>query len=148
MKPSPFVILLFITLAPIVAISQTSVKDMVDNKRFVFEAQSMIPLKGSMRTLTPGYTMKVTPDTLQCDLPYMGRAFQAAYGTNDGGMKFTATQFEYSVKEKKKGWSINIVTKGVTGSPRVIISVFDNGNARVVISSTDRESITYNGLVR
>ena len=134
-------------LTPIKGISQGSVKEMVDSKRFVFQAQSMTPLKGSMRTLSPGYTLKVSPDTITSDLPYAGRAFQAAYGSTDGGMKFKATEFDYTVKEKKNGWTINIATKKVSGSPKVMVSVFDNGNARIVISSTDRESITYNGVI-
>ena len=100
-----------------------------------------------MRTLTPGYTLKVSPDTIICDLPYAGRAFQAAYGSSDGGMKFQAGEYDYTVKEKKKGWTINITPKQVSGSPRVIVSVFENGNARVVITSSDRESITYNGVI-
>jgi hypothetical protein len=82
------------------------------------------------------------------DLPYVGRAYQANYGSSDGGMKFTATKFEYTSKEKKKGWTANINTKEVSGNPKVIIEVFTNGNARVVITSTNRESITYNGVLK
>ena len=147
MKYTYSILLLLIMLAPIKGISQGSVKEMVDSKRFVFQAQSMTPLKGSMRTLSPGYTLKVSPDTITSDLPYAGRAFQAAYGSTDGGMKFKATDFDYTVKEKKDSWTINIITKKVAGSPRVMISIFDNGNARIVISSSDRDSITYNGVI-
>jgi hypothetical protein len=147
MKRSLLIYFLAIASAPFCGYAQTSVKDMVNGKQFIFEAQSLVPLKGSTRTLTPGYTMKVKPDTIASDLPYVGRAFTAVYGSTDRGMKFTATKFEYTVKEKKKGWTININTKEVSGSPRIIISVFDNGNARVVITSTDRESITYNGII-
>ena len=147
MKYTYSILFLLMMLTPITGISQGSVKEMVDSKRFVFQAQSMTPLRGSMRTLSPGYTLKVSPDTITSDLPYAGRAYTAAYGSTDGGMKFKATDFDYTVKEKKKGWSINIITKKVTGSPRVIISVFDNGNASIVISSSDRDSITYNGVI-
>lgn len=147
MKLTFLILLSLITLAPFQGNSQNSVKEMIDDKRFVFEAQSMSPLKGSMRTLTPGYTLKVSPDTVVADLPYAGRAYQAAYGS-DGGIKFEATKFEYAVKSKKKGWTVNIETKEVTGSPRVIISAFDNGSARVVVYSNDRESISYNGFIK
>jgi len=147
MKNTYSILFLTMMLTPITGMSQGSVKEMVDSKRFVFQAQSMTPLRGSMRTLSPGYTLKVSPDTITSDLPYAGRAYTAAYGSTDGGMKFKATDFDYTVKEKKKGWSINIITKKVTGSPRVIISVFDNGNASIVISSSDRDSITYNGVI-
>jgi len=147
MKCTSLIFLLLIALVPIKGISQGSVKEMVDTKQFVFQAQSLTPLKGSMRTLSPGYTLKVSPDTIVCDLPYVGRAYQATYGSSDGGMKFHAGKYDYTVKEKKKGWTINITPKEVSGSPRVIVSVFENGNARVVITSNDRESITYNGVV-
>ena len=147
MKLMSSIILFLVFLVPSKGISQASVKEMVETKQFVFFFLSLTPLKGSMRTLTPGYTLKVSPDTIICDLPYVGRAFQATYGSNDGGMKFHAGKYDYTVKEKKKGWTINITPKQVSGSPRVIVSVFDNGNARVVITSTDRESITYNGVI-
>ena len=140
-------IVLLVALAPITGNSQTAVKDMIESKRFVFEAQSMSPVKGSLRTLTPGYTIRVSPDTVVADLPYVGRAYQAGYGS-DGGIKFTATKFEYSVKDKKKGWTANIETKEVTGSPRLIFSVFENGTARVVVYSNDRESISYSGIIK
>ena len=141
-------VLSVIVLSPFAGKAQATVKEMVESKRFVFEAQSMTPLKGSFRTLSPGYTLKVSPDTVVAELPYMGRAFSANYGSTDGGMKFTATTFEYTSKEKKKGWTANITTKQVSGNPRVIIDIFTNGNARVVITSTDRESITYNGILK
>jgi len=148
MKHTGVIVLLFLAFTPLTGRSQTSVKEMVEGKRFVFEAQSMSPLKGSLRTLTPGYTLRVSPDTVAADLPYMGRAYQAQYGSSDGGIKFKATKFEYTVKDKKKGWSVNIETKEVTGSPRVIITVFENGNARVVVYSNDRESISYSGNIK
>ena len=125
-----------------------AVKGMIDSKRFVFEAQSMSPMKGGLRTLTPGYTLKVSPDTVASDLPYMGRAYQATMGTSEGGMKFQAFKFEYTVKEKKNSWNVNINTKEVSGSPRVIFTIYDNATARLVISSSTRESITYNGYIR
>ena len=148
MKYAMLFVLSAIILSPFAGKAQSTAKEMVESKRFVFEAQSMTPLKGSFRTLTPGYTLKVSPDTVAADLPYIGRAYQANYGSSDGGMKFQATNFEYTLKEKKKGWTANISTKQVSGNPRVIIDIFTNGNARVVITSTDRESITYNGILK
>jgi len=148
MKYKSIVLVSLLALVPLIGNSQSSMKELVESKRFVFEAQSMSPLKASMRTLTPGYTLKVSPDTVVADLPYAGRAYQAPYGGSDGGIKFEATNFEYTTKEKKKGWTINIKTKGVSGNPKVIVDVFDNGNARVVVYSTDRESITFNGIVK
>jgi len=121
---------------------------MIDSKRFVFEAQSMTPMRGGMRTLTPGYALKVSPDTITCDLPYMGRAYQAPMGSSDGGMKFQGFKFDYTVKEKKKGWTVNINTKEVSGNPRIILTIFDNATARLTISSSTKESISYSGYVR
>jgi len=148
MKYASLILFSLLALLPLIGCSQASMKEVVESKRYVFEAQSMSPLKGSMRTLTPGYTLKVSPDTVVADLPYAGRAYQATYGGTDGGIKFEATNFEYTVKEKKKAWTVNIETKGISGSPKMIINVFDNGNARVVVYSTDRESITFNGIIK
>ncbi len=127
---------------------QEATKQRIDAKRFLFQAQSATPMKGGYRQLTPGYTFLVSPDTLISDLPYYGRAFSAPMNVSETGMKFTSLDFEYTVKNRKKGgWELTIKPRDVRNSPQVYFSISPNGTASLRISSNDRESISYSGYI-
>ena len=123
-------------------------KDMVDGKNFVFNAQSCFPMKGGLRQLSPGYTITVLPDTVISDLPYFGRAQMATINSSDAGIRFTSADFQYAVKNKKKGgWEITLKPKDVQTYPQIYFSVSTNGNTTVRVSSSDRDPITFNGSI-
>ena len=124
-------------------------KNMVDSQRFVFEAQSVNPLRGNFRNLTSPYDVSVTKDTLRSYLPYFGRAHNPSYGTNQSAFDFTSTNFSYSVTPNKKGgWNIAIKPKDKTDIQEYLFTVFDNGNASLNVTSTSRDAISFNGYVR
>jgi len=108
-----------------------------------------MPMRGRNIQLSPGYALTVSPDTVMCDLPYYGRAYQAPMNPSDGGIKFTSTDFEYTVKNQKKGgWDIQIKPKDVRNSPQVSLSISAKGYASMRVISTDRESISFNGVIQ
>lgn len=124
------------------------VKAAVDSSRFVFEAKSATPARGRVIQLTSGYTLTVNPGEIKCELPYFGRAFSGGYGSSDAGIKFTSTSFEYEVNPKKKsGWDITITPSDVSQVVRIFLSVTASGNSTVRITSTDRDSISYSGVI-
>ena len=121
-------------------------KNMVDSQRFVFEAQSVNPLRGNFRNLTSPYDVSVTKDTLRSYLPYFGRAHNPSYGTSQSALDFTSTDFSYSVTPNKKGgWNIAIKPKDKTDIQEYLFTVFDNGNASLNVTSTSRDAILFNG---
>lgn len=131
------------------AFAQDDYKSKIDSHRYTFEAQSMTPQKTGTRQLTPGYTIQVTKDTVVVDLPYIGRSYQSAYGSSDGGIKFTSTSFDYTVTEKKKGgWKISIKPKDVSSSPRINLEVSTKGFATAYLSTNDKTPISYYGAIR
>ncbi len=124
-------------------------KNMVDSQRFVFEAQSVNPLRGNFRNLTSPYDVSVTKDTLRSYLPYFGRAHNPSYGSSQSALDFTSTDFSYSVTPNKKGgWNIAIKPKDKTDIQEYLFTVFDNGNASLNVTSTSRDAISFNGYVR
>ena len=124
-------------------------KALLDSQRFEFVAQSANPLKGRSIHLSPGYTFIVLPDSVVSDLPYYGRAFQASFDTRDAGIKFISTDFDYTVKPRKKnGWDITIKPKDVRHSPQIYLSISTSGTGSLRISSVDRESISFTGYLR
>lgn len=123
-------------------------KNMVDEKSFVFQAQSASPMKGGLRTLSPGYTLTVKSDAVSCNFPYFGRSFTAPMNPSDAGIEFTSTDFQYTVKNGKKGgWEITIIPNDVRKSPKVYVSVSAKGNTSVRIASSDRDPISFNGYI-
>ncbi|MBC7827008.1 MAG: DUF4251 domain-containing protein, partial [Chitinophagaceae bacterium] len=129
------------------SIKAETTKSQVEAKRFVFQAQSASPMRGGRRNLTPGYTLLVSNDTLVSDLPYFGRAYSAGYGT-DGGIKFTSTKFESSVKSRKKeGWDLNIKPTDITNIEVLIITVHESGTASLQVKTRDRQPISFDGYI-
>lgn len=160
MKTVKYISLLFLLVSSFMVYAQDSkeeqkasqeakVKEMVETKHFVFQAQSATASRGANRQLSYGYSIAVTPDEVVADLPYFGRAYQAGYNPSEGGIKFTSTEFDYIIKNRKKGgWDITIIPKDVVNdSPKVYLSVTTSGNTSVRVLSRNRESISFSGLI-
>lgn len=151
--PCTLLFLIGTTSLPYVASAQAkekekSVKTLVLTGNYVFEAQSALPLRGQVRQLTYGYDLKVSKDTLISYLPYFGRAYVASMNPSEGGISFTSTQFDYSVKERKKGgWDILIQTKDQRDNKRLMLRIQESGYGSLQVTSNDRQPITFNGIV-
>lgn len=123
------------------------VKSSLNRKEFVFLAQSMYPMNGPMQRLNMNYVLTVSHDTLVCDLPYMGRAYQASF-SNDVGLKFDSRKFDYNVKEKKKGKTeVAIQVRDNRNSIQLFLTAFEDGSASLRVNSSDRQSISYQGTI-
>ncbi|MCH5597305.1 DUF4251 domain-containing protein [Niabella ginsengisoli] len=95
--------------------STTDYEKLVDEKRYTFIAQTVIPTEDSrynprlmfpngnnLYNLTSGYDLKITPDSVTAFLPFFGRSFTAPLDPSKGGIKFTSTDFEYKKSVRKK----------------------------------------------
>ncbi len=125
-----------------------SIQQLVDEKRYIFRAQSATPTTGGIQQLSRGFDLRVMPDTVIAYLPYYGRLYQAPINTAESGIKFTSTNFDYVQKARKKGgWDITIKPKDVRNSVQLFLTISPNGNTFVNFMSTDRQSISYKGNV-
>lgn len=117
-------------------------------RQYQFEVTMIRPSKGGQRSMTGGYTLKLAHDTLSCDLPYMGRVYQASMNSDDAGIKFRSTQFEYKTADRKKGgWNITIKPKDQRNVGAMNLTVFDDGSATLDVTSNDRQPISYSGHI-
>ncbi len=73
------------------------ISNMINSQNFTFVAERVNPLRGSSRPLTSYYDVTVKSDTLNCYLPYFGRAFQAPIDPTKGGLNFKSYNFSYNV---------------------------------------------------
>lgn len=159
MKTIKLICLFFPLVSSFIAYSQDSkeeqksakaaeISNLVETKHFVFRPQSATASRGATQQLSYGYSLAVSPDEVVSDLPYFGRAYSAPINPSDGGIKFKSTEFDYTVKNRKKGgWDITLVPKDVNNAPKVYLSVAANGNTSLRVISTNRESISFSGFI-
>lgn len=127
--------------------NEAALKNSLAAKTFTFKAQTAWPLRGNVVQLTPGFDMKVLGDSINTYLPYFGRAYQANYNGNGGGISFTSTRFEYKLKESKSGWELLIKPGDVKDIQQLIYTVSTNGYATLQVFSNTRQAISFYGII-
>lgn len=129
-------------------VNSQSVKAAVESGKFVFKAKSATPSRGGVIQLTSEYEMSVSPDEIKSELPYFGRSFSGGYGGSESGITFTTNEFEYDVKPKKKGgWDVTIKPNDASQISKLFLTITSTGYATLRVTSTDRDSISYSGLI-
>lgn len=127
---------------------QTELATNIDSVRYSFVADMAIPQGGRSIPLSGiTYSLKVSPDTIEAHLPYFGRAYIAPNPTDDGGVNFISTNFDYIMKTSKDSWTINIAIKDIPNRPQLTLQIWNNGNATLLIRDNYRQSISYYGNV-
>jgi Domain of unknown function (DUF4251) len=127
-----------------------AVKALVESGNYVFKAQTALPLSGRARVLTSEFDLAVTlPAKIVSNLPYYGRAYSAPLDPSQGGMNFTTKDFDYTVTPGKKGgWAITIKPKDLQDDPRqMYLTISQDGYASLRVINTNRDAISYNGVV-
>lgn len=129
------------------AAKRTAIKNMVDSQRYVFYANTAMPMSGRTVQLTSSYDFKVTKDTVNSYLPYYGRAYTADIGRTQSPLEFILTKFDYDVKEGKSGgWTVTIKPKE-SDIQSVYISISEDGYATLQVTPTSRQGISFYGYI-
>ena len=124
------------------------IKNLVDSQRYVFKAQSAMPMSGRTRQLTSDYDLKVTHDQIVSYLPYFGRAYTAPIDPSQGGIQFTSKDFDYTVAPRKKGgWDVQIKPKDYRDVQQLSLNITETGYATLQVTSTSRQAISFNGYI-
>ncbi|MWB96149.1 DUF4251 domain-containing protein [Flavobacterium sp. GA093] len=122
---------------------------LIDAKNFVFDAERVMPQ--GYRTINIDYNtyfLKFTEEKVEADLPFFGRAFNVAYGSSDGGMKFEGKPEDIIIEKKKKYYEIKATVKGKEDVYSILMSVYFEGGTTLTINSNKRASISYDGNSR
>lgn len=153
MKPiKAFTSFLIIMIAGSIAINAQEkdpvvLKNMFDSKNFIFKARTVYPQTGSSRVLTSEYDLTFSGNKIVSFLPYFGRAYSASPYTSDGGIKFTSTDFSYTASQSKKGWRVTIIPKDANSVQQLYLDVSSSGYATLQVTSSDRQNISFHGVV-
>ena len=124
------------------------IKEMVNSSQFDFVADRMTPMRGGTKTLTTHYTVTIMKDSINCYLPYAGRATQAPMNMTGGGVEFTSSKFSYDVANKKEDqWDVTIKPEGNSDVQQLFFNIFSNGTANLNVTSTHRDPISFSGYI-
>lgn len=127
---------------------ESTTQQIVESKNYIFKAESVNPPRGRYRYLTSEYDLVVTSDTVTAYLPYFGRAYSAPINPSEGGIKFTSSDFDYTVeKKKRRSWQIMIKPRDASDIQALYLTIFDNNKATLRVNSVNRESISFNGYI-
>lgn len=130
-------------------LTAAEVKDLVDNKTYSFEAETARPTSGSMKHLTPGYTLRLNGDSLAAHLPYFGKSYTAPMNTADVGINVVTTDFDYKASEgKKNSYEVFLKPKNKVYNAEFNLTIYDDGTAYLQVNSPDRQPISYNGYIK
>jgi hypothetical protein len=123
------------------------VQGLLNSKHYVFKAETAYPASGRLRQLTPGYTVKVSGDTVVADLPYFGVAYSAPTNMSGGGINFTSVKPGYLIaQDKKQAWQIQIRPSD-TDVEQLSLTVYDNSKADLRVTNKNRQPISFRGYI-
>ncbi len=124
------------------------IKNLVDNKTFVFKAYSVVPKNEKIKTLISDFGIEVRNDSIFSYLPYYGNTYSRDY-TNfkDSPMGFAQQIISYKRVKTKSGYEVNIKVKNLNELIELVFHISKMGDATVVASSLNRQAITYLGEI-
>ena len=147
-RKAVFILLMAFSFGVLHAQDEAAIKSLVESKRFAFKVQTIMPLSGNVRQSLNEYDIQLYGDSLISQLPYFGRAFTAPMPGERGGFYFTSTDFDYSVKARKKGgWDIILKPKDVKDVSEYSLSISEKGYANLRVTSNNRQPISYSGVI-
>lgn len=127
---------------------EQDIKKLVQSRDFIFKAEQVLPVGMSGRNIvTENYDLRMMKDSISTLLPYFGRAFTAVYGGTDGGVRLNTTNFDYKVKDRRKGgWNVTIEPQQ-SDIRQMHLTVSETGFATLNVISNNRQSISYTGRI-
>lgn len=124
----------------------TSIKKMVDEKKFTIKVNRATTSKGRTINLTTAYTVSLEPNKFVCDLPFYGESFAGAGYGGSGPVAFTSNSFDVSsTNAKKGGWDISIKPNDQQDVRSITIYVSESGYANLNFIFQNRTPMQYYG---
>lgn len=123
------------------------IEQLIDSKSFIFQANSLTSNTGYHKMLNSEYDFIVKNDSVFSHLPFWGRAYSHDIN-EEGGFKFEEKSTDYDlVNLKEKGYQISLIAKVDKDNYQIQLNISKQGYARLVIISTRKSHISYNGQI-
>ena len=123
---------------------------LIQNGHFQFVAMSANSSLGNFNNLTSNYGIVFDSLQVKSHLPYYGRAYSAPYGEGNGGVQFdlTAQKLSCIYNERKKMYLISADLKDAEDSYTIFLDAGLDGYATLKINFTNRQGISYYGIIK
>lgn len=124
-----------------------AVDNSLNNRQFTINVDTMIPLRGTSKTVTGGYCITVDGDSIDSYLPYVGQARNVPYG---GGKVLT---FKDTIDGyMDNGWNgdrreVMFSTNNDEDIITYDVTIFNNGTASIYVTCRNRDNISYRGNI-
>lgn len=124
------------------------ITDKIESQDYKFVPTTAIPTGGKSVNLSYSYSLDVSKDSVSSYLPYFGRAYVAPSPTEEGGIKFISTDFDYSIsKTKKDMWDIVIKPNDNSKRYTLRLQVGNTGYATLTVQDMNRQAISFYGRI-
>jgi hypothetical protein len=121
-------------------------KALLNSKDYVFSATQAISTIMRSVNLDASFDVKIENDEVICYLPFYGRAYSVDYGSREGPFDFTLPIENYTLENEKKGsYLVKFNVKNKNDNINFMFHIGSTGSASLIVTSTNRESITFYG---
>lgn len=130
---------------------RTEVKELINGKRYTFEATKMLTNKGDSKALPSGNDLDISKDTLIAYLPAVGKPEGAPVRAIHSGI--TCTRFSYTKQQNKNGgWNVTIIPREKSAKSdkdikKINMAISKNGYATLTVSYTKRNPVAFYGYI-
>lgn len=128
---------------------QKKIESLLATQKIQFVANRAFPMgyRSIDLTTNPNF-ISFSPEMIVSEMPFFGRATGSLpYGGGEGGLKFEGVPDLYTIEKTKKGHELKANVKGKNDSYKILLTIFNDGGGSLVITSNNRASISYTGLV-
>lgn len=127
---------------------EARIREAVEAREYVFVAKQVSPQRGGTFPLTAYYSLVVSKDSVNAQLPYFGRAYTAPIDPRDGGISFISTNFSYNIQSGKgRRSTVTIEPKDRNDVQTLILTIFPDGNSGLRVTSINRDMINFEGQI-
>lgn len=117
--------------------TERAVKEAIDSRTYKINVNRMQPMRGSSRTLTTDYSLKVGNDSVHSYLPYFGVAYNIPYGGGKG-LVFSEPITDYTTEKLKKGRvRIEFKTRSEGYEHGYSLTVYPNGSVTIHVQPSN-----------
>lgn len=126
--------------------SATQTREKIENQTYTFNVDKALPMSGRSIDVGRSYYLKVSKDTILAYLPYFGRTYSAPLANDEGGIRFTSTDFDYSTSIKGT-WKIKIKINDNQKRYQLFLDIGNNGKASLNVQDIRRQAMNYYGQI-
>ena len=108
--------------------------------------ETMAQLKAAAVKAHLGEGIEVSGDSVGLFLPYVGRVYQIPYGRG-GGLSLVSPLSSYKEEPIKGGRRIFMTTRNDYESYQIVLEVFDNATASLLVNPSGKDAIRFTGVM-